>query len=554
MAARRRGLALLGLGSTALWAMFASAAPAMTSSPRITPPVRLTKTELAPARTFTAPFIAVDPENPSTVVASYVEMRSGRCGLIRSRDGGQSWTMLDASLSPARLPSCLQEIPGSTQSPIAFGRHHTLYFAMDGWDPGQANVGISVLLARSDDLGHSWTTTVIADASTKTGPDLEVNRAPSVVVDRRSGPQDIVYVGWGRSYPNTMTYGFQSLVAVSSDGGRTFAPPVSVVGNYFESASARSAAAVIKNQPTPPSTIAPATPPGTLTSANFSATAPRLALDDKGTLYAIWFDITIGIVPAPWHGLYLSRSTDHGKSFTVTPAAPADITLDNPILKWSPLGGSDGTLHLVYESKIPQAEGDKDITYRRSLDGGKTWSDARILNDDDPKLLAGQFLPNIAVAPNGRLDAVWWDFRNDPGTVVNDVYLTSSTDNGATWGPNVRITDRSVNRTIGPWGNGFDLRQLPGIAETNAYTIVGWDDTRLGTVDAPAQDIYGSLVQWRPLPASGSSVLRYVLAAVFGLLLAGVALTVGAIRIRRSSRTVSKRERARDAEAPAKVG
>jgi hypothetical protein len=130
--------------------------------------------------------------------------------------------------------------------------------------------------------------------------------------------------------------------------------------------------------------------------------------------------------------------------------------------------------------------------------------------------------------------------------------MTSSTDNGATWGRNVRITDRSVNRTIGPWGNGFDLRQLPGIAETNAYTIVGWDDTRLGTVDAPAQDIYGSLVQWRPLPASGSSVLRYVLAAVCGLLLAGLALTVGALRIRRPSRTIAKRERA--PEARAKVG
>jgi hypothetical protein len=85
------------------------------------------------------------------------------------------------------------------------------------------------------------------------------------------------------------------------------------------------------------------------------------------------------------------------------------------------------------------------------------------------------------VAPNGRLDAIWWDFRNDPGLFANDVYYSWSTDNGATWSPNERVTDRLIRRRLGVWSNGFDQRQPPGVASSDALAVFVWDDTRDGT-------------------------------------------------------------------------
>lgn len=551
---RTRLVASLALGvALSFSAQGPSPAEESSAPPRLTAPLHATKGDIAPSRTFTSPYLAVDPEDRNTVVAAYVELRSARCSLMRSRDGGRTWkVLLDSSPSLPSHPSCLQtESGGPTQSPIAFGRDHTLYYALAGWDPGQDGRGNSVLLGRSTDLGDTWTTTLIRNSQGKVGPDVEANRPlAAIAVDRRTGPEDIVYVGWFRYYPNTMPRRPpQSQLAVSTDGGRSFAEPVSVVGTFFESEAARTAATM--REPRDPTTIT-RFPQGPLTTAHFTGGLPKLVLDDKGTLYAAWFSVVIGVVPPPWRGLYLSRSTDQGRTFTVTPVVPGHSSLDNHVLQWSPEGGPQGSLHLVYESKIPTDQGDRDITYRRSTDGGATWTEPKILNDDDPKLLAGQYIPNLSVAPDGRLDAVWWDFRDDPGMGFNDVYLTSSGDNGTTWTPNVRITDRSIDRKFGPWGNGFDMRQPPGVLGMEAYTVVAWDDTRNGTPEAEAQDIYTTLVQWRDLPPARSPVLVYVLAGVCGLLLAGLVLTVAAVRIRRSPRSSSIRERVD--KAPVQVG
>jgi hypothetical protein len=206
--------------------------------------------------------------------------------------------------------------------------------------------------------------------------------------------------------------------------------------------------------------------------------------------------------------------------------------------------------------KLGQTQGDRDIIYRRSTDGGKTWTDPKVLNDDDPAKLAGQFLPNLSVAPNGRLEAVWWDFRDDPGTYSNDVYYTSSTDDGTTWSKNIRVNDRPINRTIGPWSNGFDERQPPGIASTNDYTVVGWDDTRNGDVVSQTQDIYSDAIQYEAIGSGTSRAAKLVLAAALGLLGVGlvlviVALATGGFRRRQPP---PPRPTAADDRTPAGVG
>jgi hypothetical protein len=89
---------------------------------------------VSPARTYGAPGFAVDPEDPLHVFATAVDLRSQRCGLLRSADSGQTWDALDASPSLDAYPLCLMTNSHTTQGKIAFEGDQTLYYALNGWD------------------------------------------------------------------------------------------------------------------------------------------------------------------------------------------------------------------------------------------------------------------------------------------------------------------------------------------------------------------------------------------------------------------------------------
>ncbi len=197
--------------------------------------------------------------------------------------------------------------------------------------------------------------------------------------------------------------------------------------------------------------------------------------------------------------VFLSTSTDGGQTFSVTELSPATETFRYPALAWSSEGGPEGTLHLAYEAETPQeVTWVHDVYHERSTDGGATWSEPARLSDDPQDALTGQYHPDLVIAPDGRVDISWWDFRNDNGNFANDVYLTTSADNGASWSANIRITDRSVGRRTGVWYGNADIRQPPGMVALDAFTLVAWDDTRNGDTASQTQDIYSSIVQYRP--------------------------------------------------------
>lgn len=502
-------------------------AAAEAKGPRLTRPVRATLADLAPARTYTAPYLLIDPENESRVFAATAELRSRVCRLLRSDDRGQSWRIMDETPSPKSYPFCSTSAGMLTQTPMAWGRDSRLYYAASGWDAQDGGPGgsVSVVLGRSDNLGESWTSSVVRDARGKTGPQTESHNAvASLAVDAESASDDIVYVGWRASYPQAppLPGGLRALrpplVAVSTDGGKTFGQPVDVSSFYKKTVKGTDGADL---------------------PIGMGFTAPSLALDDKGTLYVLYpgaapaaFPPT---APAPALPMLLAKSTDRGKTFTFTEVgAPLKHNEGVQILKWSPEGGDQGSLHMVYEDKPDQTErsADRDIYYRRSTDGGRTFHSPIKLNDDDPTQLRVQVTPNLSVAPDGRLDASWWDFRNDPGTFVNDVYMSTSTDNGATWSKNVRVTDRSINRKLGVWSNGYDIRQPPGMAATDEITLLGWDDTRLADSLTEGQDIFTRAAQFEVLGSSGVSAAGYVIAAFIGVAAVGLILLVVGLRRR----------------------
>jgi hypothetical protein len=89
-----------------------------------------------------------------------------------------------------------------------------------------------------------------------------------------------------------------------------------------------------------------------------------------------------------------------------------------------------------------------DVNFVRSTDGGKTWSAPKRINDDPKNRNTFHWFGTLAVAPNGRLDAVWNDTRANPGTSISALYISSSFDGGKTWTKNVQVSQQ-FNPNIG---------------------------------------------------------------------------------------------------------
>jgi hypothetical protein len=166
-----------------------------------------------------------------------------------------------------------------------------------------------------------------------------------------------------------------------------------------------------------------------------------------------------------------------------------------------------------------------------------------VVTDDKPADLRGKFFPNISVAPNGRVDTVWWDTRDDPGIRANDVYYSYSVDDGKTWSANRRVTDQSVDRKIGVWGANYDINSPPAVTAANAFAMFGWDDSRdsdeaydipdNGEIGGGLSDVYTAAAQFSEVGPANNDAARIALAAVVGLLIVGLVLLAASLAAKR---------------------
>jgi hypothetical protein len=537
-----------------------------------TTPVHATWADLSPGRMYSSPAFAVDPKDPKRVVAGFADLFTRRCGLLRSTDGAATWRLAEGSPALASYPFCSQSQGSQIQAPVAFGRSGTLYMALGGWDdPDGARTGGAILLARSDDLGDTWETVEVYSARGKTGEDAEnVRPIHSLAVDTRTGGDDLIYVTYnlarpGRTAPNQSPT--VPIVAVSRDGGRTFGTPVDLSSGVFEAQALRdqafTASTTTTLAPNASTTTTTAPAAGSLRAtpnqaANFGGSTSRFhvqaRVDGQGNAYVHWMSGSANLTPAPPTAHFISRSSDGGQTWTTEMAIPFDYENAAPRFEVSP----GGVLHMVYHRNPDGINSNGEVFHRASSDGGRTWTEPKVLTDDNPADYFGQYFPNISVAPNGRVDVVWWDTRDDVGIRSNDVYYTYSNDDGATWSANRRITDRSVDRRYGVWGINYDINSPPGVGSVNQYAIFGWDDTRNTDVSNPeyasgfgagTQDIYISAVQFETLGGGTSSTAQIVLAATAGLVAVGLALLLVTMAGKRKSGPSPARKTAPKEEA-----
>jgi hypothetical protein len=163
-----------------------------------------------------------------------------------------------------------------------------------------------------------------------------------------------------------------------------------------------------------------------------------------GELYIAWTSYS-------YSSILIDRSTNGGVSFgsdrTVTSVYTPSTVLNGGIDAYSSPhmdadltpGPYGGRLYLAFmDRRGGLADFDIWVTY--SDNGGTSWSTPARVNDDAASNGRDQFLPWLSVDNQGVVSVVFLDRRHDPQNRTYHCYLAQSTDGGAHWAPNVRIS------------------------------------------------------------------------------------------------------------------
>ncbi len=152
---------------------------------------------------------------------------------------------------------------------------------------------------------------------------------------------------------------------------------------------------------------------------------------------------------------------------------------------WDATGGPfNNRIYLVYTDETVNENNDTDIEMRTSNDDGATWSAPVRVNDD--ATTNSQFLPYVALdSTTGRVAVGFHDCRNDNGVpgpggtnmIPNDdaeYFGTYTTDGGATWAPNKRLSGGFSNAADA--ANGVDYGDYVGSSALAGKLYAMWAD------------------------------------------------------------------------------
>jgi len=189
------------------------------------------------------------------------------------------------------------------------------------------------------------------------------------------------------------------------------------------------------------------TPAKRITWTSGESYRPDVAVDSSGHLHLVWYDKTPGN-----EEIYYKKSTNGGSSWT----ANRRLTWNSGVSYWADIAvDSSDYLHLVWADRTP---GEFNIFYRKSMDGGATWTASRKLSWN----LGGGVGPAVAVDASDNLYVVWYNYID----LNDEIFFKKSTDGGVTWTPSRRLT----------WNSGGS--DVPTIAvDPSGYLHVAWEDS-----------------------------------------------------------------------------
>lgn len=186
-----------------------------------------------------------------------------------------------------------------------------------------------------------------------------------------------------------------------------------------------------------------------------NAQGSNITVGPDGKLYVVWYGSG---------GSVLRTSTDGGVTFTpaITNAAysepgvlhssgrlclKGDIRVNGFPQIEADISNSPhrGNVYMTYSANSPGPD-NADVYLVRSTNGGVNWNTFSPTKlNDDVGAFNDQWMSDLAVDELGRVWVYWYDSRNDPGNLWTEVYGSVSTDGGATFSPNFKISNQPFN-------------------------------------------------------------------------------------------------------------
>jgi hypothetical protein len=417
------------------------------------------------------PYVAVDPTNPSRLIASFQQDRwndGGSNGLVNvySTNGGASWSL------PATQPAfsiCTGATPGSpgyfqraTDPWVTFSADGKIAYSIsDSFNAnGPAFGGASaILVSRSTDGGVHWQTpvtarldtsfTVLNDKETITADPVAAKTAYAVW-DRLVSPSTNANPG---AFDHSPAFRGPVLFSTTTDGGVTWSTG-RVVFDPGE-----------KNQTIGNQIVVPTAGPakGVLIDG-FSLISTKGGVGNNGRE-----TLQVAVI----------RSADGGATWS-SPTIVATQQVGSVSIAGQPVRSSDelpefavgpeGTIYAVWQDA--RFTGTSKIAMSMSTDGGVTWT-APIRVDQSPGNTPA-FLPQIRVASNGTAGVTYNDLENataaQPG--LSDVFIASCSANCAaasSWasGGETRLSPTSFDYTTAPDAGGLFIGDYQGLTAAN---------------------------------------------------------------------------------------
>jgi len=426
----------------------------------------VTSTSLAEVRSQTSPTLAIDPTNAAfAVVASRIDGPTVfGCELNVSGDGGRGW--VPANPVP-RLPPRAEHCYAPQ---VGFDRTGRLYYLFVGIR-GLGNEPVGAFLTTSSDHAKTFTapTPVL-------GPDNYMIR---MVIDQSIGDNGRLQLAWLHPTNPPSIGGFSGdgaiFVSHSDDGGLRFSPPVQA------------------SDPVRKRVVAPA-----------------LAIGPRHTVYVSYYDLGDdaidyqGLEGSTWDGTWAllvavsGSDSDTFETQAVVDGAirPADrivliFTMPPPALV-----ADKGTSLYIAWSGVK--DGSEQVLFSRSTDWGRSWAEPMRLNDDPLDGYHRHYLPQLSLSSSDRIDAIFYDRRDDPANIRTNVFGASSFDKGSHFTNNFRISSEGFYSDT---GSTYPIPSARGRVQFGSQlalwsgdhrAIGAWVDTRMVPETAEEQDIYSA--------------------------------------------------------------
>jgi hypothetical protein len=129
------------------------------------------------------------------------------------------------------------------------------------------------------------------------------------------------------------------------------------------------------------------------------------------------------------------------------------------------IDGATGQLYVVWEDARFTGGTVNQVVISTSTDGGQTWHGPTAVSGSQSNGTPA-FTPTVAVNPSGTVRVTYYDMRNLPAgdttTLPTDLWLTTSTDHGATFGNETHVAG-SFDMLVAPKAGGLFLGDYEGL-------------------------------------------------------------------------------------------